>query len=293
MGLRDLMYFMAVVEHLHFGRAAEACCVSQPALSMQIKKLEENLGIQLIERLSKKILITDAGKEVAEITRNILEDIKKIQHIAQDKKNPYVGKIKIGSFPTLAPYIFPSLCQKIKEQLPDLTLLLIEEKTDILIKDLLKGHIDAALLALPIYYPELIEEPLFTDPFYLATGSRHPFSACKTISQDQLIDYELLLLSEGHCMRDQALDLCRKIQTKEQKTFQATSLETLRTMIANNTGITLIPETAMKLNDGLHYIPFEPPVPSRCIGMVYRNKSARTACIKEISRIIKQCSGSR
>jgi len=285
MNIRDLRYLLAVNKHKHFGKAAEESFVSQPALSMQLKKLEEELGVRLFER-SQKNMLTAIGEAIIPLAQAIVMQVESIKDMAKTAHNPFSGQLKLGAFPTLAPYIFPKVVKKIKERLPDLTLLLVEEKTEVLLQQLSRGELDAALLALPVAQKNFSEQILFDDPFYLAVARSNSLSKLKKISQTALKEQTLLLLNQGHCLREQALDVCHSSSAVEDLTFRASSLETLRQMVSMGAGITLIPEIAIKSNDDLCYIPFTKPVPSRSIGMVWRKECHRTPCIEEINSII-------
>ena len=200
MNIRDLRYFIAVAELQHFGKAAEKCCVSQPTLSGQIKKIEEQLGIKLFERTNRRVVLTESGQQILGSAKNVLQEIDKIFDVAQSSQDPLSGKFKLGAFPTLATYIFPSLVTKIKKEMPNLYLVLMEEKTAILIEKLKNGDIDAALLALPVHEDLLVSQKLFDDEFYLAVPTGHLLCQKKEIPQNILSKYPLLLLEEGHCL---------------------------------------------------------------------------------------------
>lgn len=287
MNLRDLKYFISIAKNQHFGKAAEQCHVSQPALSMQLKKLEEELGVKLFERTNKNVMITTVGQEVLEYAKNIINTADEIKRVAQTHQNPFAGEIKLGAFPTIAPYFLPHIVPVISKKFQDLRLLLIEEKTDVLLEQLNEGIIDAAFLALPIESESLETKLILEDEFLLATSPYHHFAKKKSIHADELKDDCLLLLAEGHCLRDQALDICATSGACVNKNFQATSLETLRQMVAANVGITLMPQIAMKHNDGLVYIPFEGIKPTRKIGLVWRKQSSRVEAIQEIIKCIE------
>tara|TARA_R110000868_G_scaffold189695_2_gene433101 strand:+ start:148385 stop:149260 length:876 start_codon:yes stop_codon:yes gene_type:complete len=287
MNLRDLQYFISVAEHNHFGKAAKASFVSQPALSMQLKKLEEELGVELFERTNKSVMITPVGKEILVRAKSILQTSKEIKEVALTYQDPFAGPLKLGAFPTLAPYYLPKIIPHISKLHKDLRLFLIEEKTDILIEQLTNGDIDAAFLALPVQNENLECIELFSDEFYLATASNHSYANKKSLSLNDLKGDCLLLLKDGHCLRNQALDVCSLTGMCVQQDFQATSLETLRQMVANNIGMTLMPKIAMQKNDGLSYIKFSQNPPSRKIGLFFRKTSPRKACIESIAKIIK------
>jgi LysR family hydrogen peroxide-inducible transcriptional activator len=287
MNIRDLKYLIAVADYKHFGKAATACFVSQPALSMQLNKLEEELGVKLFERTNKKVLITDVGIDIAERSRKIINDVNEINLIAKNYQDPFSGDLKLGAFPTLAPYILPKIVPKITKLYPNLKLLLVEEKTDILIDKLNRGLIDIALLALPVSTSDLEYQILLEDKFYLAVPKNHKLAKNSCVSYSDINNESLLLLDEGHCLREQALDVCTIAGTTERPDFRATSMETLRQMVINNVGITLIPKLAKKENDGLVYLSFKDYSPSRTIALVWRKSSIKKKSYTTIFNKIK------
>ncbi len=280
MNIKDLKYFVSVCEHKHFKKAAEENFVSQPALSIQLKKLEDELGVKLFERSNKKVIITEAGKKLYDPAKKSLQNIKDIKYIAKNYQDQFANTFTLGAFPTLAPYLFPKLSTNIRKDNNKLKLFLIEEKSDVLIEKLKTGKLDAAFLSLPINDPQLKEEFLFEDPFFLAAPLNSKLSKKKTISQSDLSSNDLILLDEGHCMRDEAINYCKTNINTKNEMFRATSLETLREMISMGTGITLIPKIAMRQSDNLRYIPFSQPTPSRKIGIVYRKNNPKHKCIE-------------
>ena len=283
MNIRDLRYFLAVAELNHFGKAAEQCHVSQPTLSGQIKKLEESLGVALFERTNRRVMLTDIGAEIAISARHILREVEGISEIAQRAQDPLAGKFRLGAFPTLSTYIFPQLVPKVKAAMPQLRLILIEEKTEQLIAQLHKGEIDAAFLALPIDDDFLRSQKCFDDEFFLAVPPEHSLAQKTEIDQTTLAQHKLLLLEEGHCLRDQALSVCQLHGTDEEQDFKATGLETLRQMVKAGTGITFMPQMAIQPNEtGICYVPFKSPAPKRSIGLVWRKTSARQAVIDQL-----------
>ncbi|MES2204366.1 MAG: DNA-binding transcriptional regulator OxyR [Pseudomonadota bacterium] len=286
MNSRDLEYLVALSNLKHFGKAAEACFVSQPALSMQIKKLEESLGVQLLERTNKSVLLTDHGVIIAERAKQILHQIDEIKEIAKSAKDPLRGEIRIGIFPTLAPYLLPLIIPSLSKIYPKLSFYLIEEQTSALIEQLKEGKIHAAFLALPVDEKNFDHVKLFDEEFLLAVPINHRLAKLKTIKQKDLENENLLLLEQGHCMRDQALDLCHRMNIAENQNFRATSLETLRQMVAAGVGITLMPKLACIPNRTLTYIPFSTPKPMRTIGLFWRNSSAKQLLLKQISEEI-------
>ncbi len=283
MNLRDLKYLVALDNYKSFRKAADAVFVSQPTLSMQIKKLEEFLQVQLIERNNNNILLTRAGKEVLEEAKIILGHEQSILNIAKAYSNPLSGEIKIGGFPTLAPYYFPKIIPTIRKHFPELKLYLIEEKTEILTKMLKEGKIDIAFLALPIKETEFESIEIFEEQFYLAVPENHKLAKHKSVKPSDLEGEDLLLLEDGHCLRDQAISFCEATGVKEDKSFRATSLATLRQMVLAEVGITLMPEIAKK-DDGLVYIKFEKDTAAyRKIGLIYRKNSHREDLFRSIT----------
>lgn len=286
MNLRDLHYLVAVADLQSFIQAAERCFISQPTLSMQIKKLEEELGVQLFERTNKRVISTEVGEAIIASARRIVQETEAIKHIAQAAKDPLAGNLRLGAIPTVSPYIFPSLVPLIKEQLPRIRLILLEEKTEQLLQQLKNGDIDLALLALPITEDLLESCHLFDDPFLLAVAEDHEFAAKPIIDYADLYGLALLLLDEGHCLRGQALSVCQIGGAIEQEDLRATGLETLRQMVRAGTGMTFIPQIARRANDGIRYIPFTAPAPQRSIGLVWRKTSARQELFKAVSILI-------
>lgn len=278
MNLRDLEYLVALAEHRHFGRAAAASHVSQPTLSMQIRKLEDELGVLLVERAPRKVLLTDAGREIVQRAREVLNEVEQIRAIARRTIDPESGSVRLGIFPTLGPYLLPHVVPRIRERFPRLELLLVEEKTEVVLKQLREGRLDAGILALPIHEPQLHEEFLFEEPFVLAVPEGHPLARRKSLGLDDLADQSLLLLEDGHCLRDQALEVCQLAGAGERTGFRATSLETLRQMVAAHVGVTLLPVLAtmppVAASDDIELIPFRGATPSRRIAMVWRRSSA-------------------
>ncbi|MFT4672476.1 MAG: LysR family hydrogen peroxide-inducible transcriptional activator [Pseudohongiellaceae bacterium] len=287
MNLKDLKYFLAIAELKHFGHAAQQCNVSQPTLSGQIKKLEETLGVMLFERTNRRVMLTEAGHHIVIYAKRIIREVDAIHEIADSTRDPLAGKFRLGAFPTLATYIFPRIVPQVKASMPNLRLILMEEKTSQLIDQLHNGEIDAALLALPIQDDYLISKPLFDDEFFLAVPSGHDLTKYKTVDQTKLKQHRLLLLEEGHCLRDQSLEICQLHNIGEEQDFKATGLETLRQMVKAGTGITFMPKIAIQAKEtGIEYIPFTKPAPSRSIGLVWRKTTPRQQVIKELIKLI-------
>lgn len=287
MNLRDLEYFMAVVETGHFGRAAEMCHVSQPTLSTQIRKLEDELGTPLLERTSRRVVLTGVGREVAKQAKLVLAQVAQLKATATAVQGLLSGPLRLGAFPTLGPYILPDLMPLLREHAPDLKPYLIEEKTAELLTRLRDGRLDAALLALPLDADDLKIAPLFREPFVAALPLNHPLARKRQLDVHSLADQELLLLEDGHCFREQALEICRRVGAGEEE-FNATSLETLRHMVAAGMGITLLPALATRENSAqLALVPFKSPAPERTIALVWRRGSAGTPTLEALARLIR------
>ena len=287
MNLRALQYFVKLADLRHFSKAAEACFVSQPTLSTQIMKLEEELGVQLVERSPKNIMLTAVGEEIAQRARLVLRDIEQIRAVARRSGNPADGVLRLGLFPTLAPYLLPHVVPTLRETYPNLRLQMAEEKTDTILRMLRHGELDAALLALPINDEGLEVETLFEEPFVLAIPGQHPLAERPHITIDDLEGEELLLLEEGHCLREHALEVCALANAHERVDFHATSMETLRQMVAANVGITLMPLLAVKppiaATGNIVIRRFDNPAPSRTIALVWRSSSAISAFLQELA----------
>lgn len=288
MNTRDLQYLVALSDHRHFGKAANACFVSQPALSMQIKKLEESLGVKLLERTNKSVLLTDIGYAIAERARIILQHVDELHQASKAAKDLYSGELKMGIIPTLAPYLLPLIMSHLASLFPKLSFYLIEEQTALLLEKLKLGKLDVAFFAYPMQTEKnFTTEFLFDEEFLLAVPQQHPLAKRKSIKQEDLQDKNLLLLEEGHCLREHALSVCQHVNASETQNFRATSLETLRHMVAAGIGITLIPKLAQKPNDGICYIPFTTPIPTRTIGLSWRTSSAKKLLFEDMVRQLK------
>lgn len=291
MNLRDLQYLVALAEYRHFGRAAEASFVSQPTLSTQIRKLEDELGVALVERTPRKVLLTETGGEIARRARGVLSQIDEIKSIAQRTRDPESGTIRLGIFPTLGPYLLPHVIPQLRARFPRLELLLREEKTEQVLHMLREGTLDAGILALPVHDDSLHVEFLFEEPFVLAVPSGHALAGRGALRMDDLSDQNLLLLEDGHCLRDQALEVCHLAGAGEKTGFRATSLETLRQMVSANVGITLLPALAVQApvaqSPNVDLIAFEAPAPSRRIAMLWRKSSAMTPFFEALAGIVR------
>lgn len=288
MQLRDLTYLLAVAEHSHFGRAAQACHVSQPALSMQIKKLEDMLGVQLFERSNKQVRITQAGQEIAARAQAMMAQWDDIRRLARTHHDPLAGEFRLGAFPTLAPYYLPKAVPVIHRRLPKLRLLLTEEKTARLLAMLHDGELDAALIALPVESPLLVSAPLFHDPFFLAVPAGHRMAKWRSAGMQDIAGERLLLLEEGHCLREQSLAVCHLAAGPQQEEFRATSLETLRQMVVAGGGVTLIPGIAIGAEKNIRYVPIRGNAAARTIGLVWRRQGARRGAAEALAALLKR-----
>ena len=291
MNLRDLRYLVALADHRHFGKAAAACFVSQPTLSTQIRKLEDELGVAVVERAPRKVMLTPAGRELAERARRIVDEVEQMKEAARRSRDPEAGSVRLGLFPTLGPYLLPHVVPRIRARFPRLELLLVEEKSDVLLSRLREGRLDAGLLALPLHDDQLHAEFLFEEPFLLAVPGAHPLAGRDALSLHDLSHEKLLLLEDGHCLRDQALDVCRLAGTGEKTGFQATSLETLRQMVAANVGVTLLPTLAVKppvaRSHDIRLLPFRDDAPSRRIAMAWRRSSAMHDFLLKLAQVFR------
>lgn len=287
MNLRDLKYLVALADHRHFGRAAAASFVSQPTLSTQIRKLEDELGVSLVERAPRRVMLTPVGREIADRARRIIADVDQMSELARRSRDPEAGSVRLGLFPTLGPYLLPHVLPAIRARFPRLELLLVEEKTDQILTRLRDGRLDAGLLALPLHDDQLHAEPLFDEPFVLAVPRTHPVASRTALRTADLENLDLLLLEEGHCLRDQALDVCHLAGAGERDGFRATSLETLRQMVAAGVGVTLLPTLAVQPpvppSPDIALLPFEGDPPHRRIAMVWRKSSATGAFLMQLA----------
>jgi LysR family hydrogen peroxide-inducible transcriptional activator len=295
MNLRDLEYLVALDEERHFNRAAARCFVSQPTLSGQLRKLEERLGVTLVERTSRQVVMTDVGRAVAERARRVLAEAHEVREIARSFRDPMAGELQVGLIPTVGPYLLPLLMPAVKREFPRLKLFLHEYQTSVLLERLREGGLDLLILALPVDSDEFSEIDLYEEPFRLAAPPEDDLALAGSATVESLGGREVLLLEEGHCLRGQALDVCVQGGASEYAGFRATSLETLRHMVGEGLGITLMPELAVPAsrgeNDAVRYIPFEPPVPTRRIGMLYRRSSYREPLFQSLAGTVRESVG--
>jgi LysR family transcriptional regulator, hydrogen peroxide-inducible genes activator len=288
--LKDLRYLVAVADTGHFGQAAERCFISQPTLSAQLKKLEDYLGVQLIERQTRGATLTQAGAQIVARARLILSASDEVVTIAQTYRDPLSGRLKVAMIPTVGPYVLPQVAPAVCKQMPRLDLLLFEYQTAAILGKLHSGDIDVGVLALPVDHEGLASRKLYDEDFNVALPANHRLAKQATIRLADLENECLLLLEEGHCLRDQALEVCGRISLQERQDFRATSLETLRQMVAAGTGVTLMPELASRgaygNARGVAIRPLVRPTPHRQIGAVWRKSSARLAAIQVFCDIL-------
>lgn len=288
--LRDLRYLVAVADVRHFGRAAAACHVSQPTLSAQLKKLEAGLGVQLIERGTRRASLTVAGQRIVARARAALEAADDILEIARACADPLSGHLRLALLPTIGPYLLPRVAPRLRKALPRLELMLYEYQTAPMLERLRAGDIDAGILALPVDLDGLEALRLYDEPFVLAAPTGHRLAKAGPVRTTDLAGETVLLLEDGHCLRDQALDVCSRVGLHEKQDFRATSLETLRQMVASGAGVTLLPELATRGAwggaRGIAVRYFAKPAPSRQVGLVWRRTSARREAIEAIAGVV-------
>ena len=282
--LKDLQYLVALAEEKHFGRAALRAHVSQPTLSAQLKKLEDYLGVQLIERNPKQVTLTEAGEQIVARARRIIEASDEVVLLARTHRDPLAGKLRLAMLPTIGPYLLPRVSREIRKSLPRLELRLYEYQTVPMLEKLHAGQLDLGVLALPVELDGLDSLELYEEPFTVALPEHHRLAKKTSLKAEDLKDEPLLLLEDGHCLRDQALEVCSRISIHERQDFRATSLETLRQMVAAGAGVTLMPELASGgaygNARGVIIRPLVRPTPHRQIGAVWRKSSVRIAAIQ-------------
>ena len=293
MNLRELEYLAAIDEFRHFRKAAEKCFVSQPTLSGQLKKLESEIGVQLVERTTRNVFLTPIGQEIVKKAHTILAEAASIEDLVKTYSDPMSGRVNIGLIPTIAPYLLPHIVQPIKRTYPQLEIILHEVQTEVMLKQIGEGTMDAGILAVPLETRGIEQIILYNEPFYVAVNNQHEFAEKTKIIKEDLRGETLLLLGEGHCLRGQVLEVCSYAMTKERQDFQDTSLETIRHMVSTGIGITLIPQTAifskiLNQNSPVKYIPFSKPAPARSVGLLFRKNSNRMTCFQNLSELIQK-----
>jgi LysR family hydrogen peroxide-inducible transcriptional activator len=256
---------------------------------MQLKKLEDELGVQFFERTNKSVMVTPVGMDLALQARNILGEINTLKQIASHAKDPFSGEFRLGIIPTMGPYLLPQLLPIIKKRLPKIDLIVYENKTSLILNELRAGLLDAIILALPVSDEGLSTHELFEEPFFLAIPKDHRLVKKTKIHMQDIQNESLLLLEEGHCLRDQALEACSMIGATEKSGFKATSLETLRHLVASGAGITFLPEmAAQKGNSKVVLKSFAKPAPSRKVGMLWRKNGARVICCEKMLELFRE-----
>jgi LysR family hydrogen peroxide-inducible transcriptional activator len=286
MNLRDLRYLVALADERHFGRAADRCYVSQPTLSAQVRKLEDYLGVPLVERRPRLVTLTPTGEKVVERARRLLQEADAIVEIAHTERDPLAGPLRVALIPTVGPYLLPHVARRLRRALPRLKLLLYEYQTGPLLQKLRDGEIDVGILALPVQAEGVATAEIYEEPFTLAVPANHPLAARERVRVADLEGETLLLLEDGHCLRDQALEVCSRVGVGEEQDYRATSLETLRQMVAAGHGVTLLPELAARAPvgaaRGLRIKDFASPAPARSIGAVWRKSTTRGPAIEAV-----------
>lgn len=287
--MRHLRYFEALAQHAHFGRAAEACAISQPALSLQMKELEEILGAPLIERGARQIRLTNLGEEFAQRARDILRAVDELGDLARASHSPLAGRLRIGVIPTVAPYLLPSVLKRITERFPGLDVRPREAITQRLVEDLVEGRLETAIVALPVSEPSLIEYKLFEEEFVLVRPAED--EGWPVPNSEMLREMRLLLLEEGHCFREQALSYCNLSSSLPRNLMEGSSLTTLVQMVGAGIGVTLIPQMAVPIETrsaNVSVARLAPPRPARTIGMVWRKSNPLSGQFEHIAGIVRE-----
>ncbi|MCC8365068.1 DNA-binding transcriptional regulator OxyR [Xenorhabdus sp. PB61.4] len=290
MNIRDLEYLVALAEYRHFRRAADSCHVSQPTLSGQIRKLEDELGVMLLERTSRKVLFTQQGMLLVEQAKTVLREVKVLQEMASLQGESMSGPLHIGLIPTVGPYLLPLIIPELHKLFPKLEMYLHEAQTQNLLAQLDCGKLDCAILAAIKETEAFIEIPLFKEPMKLAVYEEHKWAERDKINMSELTGEKLLMLEDGHCLRDQAMGFCFQAGAKEDTHFRATSMETLRNMVAAGSGITLLPDLAVpkeKKRDGICYLECHNPLPERSVILVYRPGSPLRNRYEQLAEAIR------
>jgi LysR family hydrogen peroxide-inducible transcriptional activator len=295
MTLTEFRYIVAVARERHFGRAAEACFVSQPTLSVAIKKLEDELNVQIFERSGAELTITDLGQKIVHQAQKVLEEAQVIKHLAQHGQDPLSGPVRLGTIYTIAPYLLPKLISKSREVLPKMPLYLQENFTVRLLELLKQGDIDAAILAEPFSESGLDVTPLYDESLVVAVPVGHPWETTPVIQHADLQSQATLLLGQGHCFRDHVLDICPDMQRSQRNEdlsgFEGSSLETIRQMVAGGIGVSVFPVTSINdqtnPNSLIKYVPFAEPIPKRRVVLVWRKSYARSAAMHALAVAIK------
>jgi LysR family hydrogen peroxide-inducible transcriptional activator len=297
MTLTELRYIVAVARERHFGRAAEACFVSQPTLSVAVKKLEEELGVTLFERGPGEVTVTPGGARIVEQAQRVLEEASRIREIAAAGKDPLAGMLRLGAIYTIGPYVLPKLIPILRKNAPAMQVLIQENFTHRLADSLKNGEVDVILVALPFAEPGIEVRAVYDEPFTVAVPKGHAWEGRKRVTSDELTRESLLLLGEGHCFRDQVLDICTVVRSKDRsalsRTVEGGSLETIRQMVAGGVGITVLPATSVAgapaPGDLIRILPFAKPVPTRRVALAWRKSFPRPEAIEVLRKSILAC----
>jgi len=299
MTLTELRYIVAVARERHFGRAAERCFVSQPTLSVGVRKLEDELGIVLFERGTREVAVTPLGQQVVDQARRVLEEVASIGRLATQGQDELTGALRLGVIYTIGPYLLPQLIPVLHRQTPHMPLQIEESYTAVLSERLQQGDLDVVILSLPYAKSGVLVEPLYEEPFVVLLPNGHPLEQETSLTAPQLADEELLLLGAGHCFRDQVLQVCPECTqidsstTSMQKTLEGSSLETMRLMVASGMGITVLPQTSINRysypQDLVSVRPFAEPVPRRVVALAWRRSFPRPKAVKALIDAIRAC----
>ena len=294
MTLTELRYIVAVARERHFGRAAETCFVSQPTLSVAVKKLEDELGVVLFERGPGEVSVTPAGQKIVEQAQRVLEEASRIREIAAAGKDPLAGQLRLGAIYTIGPYLLPKLIPILRRNAPAMQLLIQENFTHRLAEELKSGEVDVILVALPFDAPGIVTRAVYDEPFLVAVPKGHPWENRKRVTSEELTNESLLLLGEGHCFRDQVLEICHTVRAKDRsplaRTLEGGSLETIRQMVAGGVGVTVLPATSTATSGGasdlIRILPFARPAPTRRVGLAWRRSFPRPEAIEALRKAI-------
>lgn len=299
MTLTELKYIVAVARERHFGRAADSCFVSQPTLSVAIKKLEDELGLMVFERRSNEVTLTPAGERIVTQAQRVLDEAGRIKEMAKQGKDPLAGPLRVGVIYTIGPYLLPGLVRQLLKDAPQMPLLLNENYTLRLLELLKNGEVDVAIVALPLPESGMQIQPLYDETFMIAVPKGHAWTKRRSIDAEELKRETMLLLGSGHCFRDQVLEVCPELSRYSsgaegiQKTFEGSSLETIRHMVASGIGITVLPQSSVPekppRDSLIDYLPFKPPAPDRRVVLAWRRSFTRPAAIEVLKRAILKC----
>lgn len=296
MTLTELKYIVAVARERHFGRAADACFVSQPSLSVAVKKLEDELGVLIFERRSQEVTLTAPGERIVAQAQRVLEEAKRIKDIAAQGKDPLVGPLRLGVIYTIGPYLLPGLVRQLLEDAPQMPLLLTENFTVKLLELLRNGEIDVGIMALPLPETGMMVQPVYDEAFAVAVPRHHPWAQRQDVASTALKEETMLLLGTGHCFRDQVLEVCPEMARYSaasegmQKTFEGSSLDTIRHMVASGLGVTVLPMSSIPssppADSMIAFVPFAAPVPDRRVVLVWRKSFTRSAAVEALRTAI-------